>query len=360
MASTYSNLKIQLMGTGENSGTWGAITNVNLGTALEEAITGSADVTFSSGTVTLALTDTNSTQTARNLRLNLTGTSGGAQNLIVPAIEKVYIVNNGCADAITVKNSGGTGIAVPAGKTMYVYNNGTNVVDAVTHLTSLTLNTPLPVSSGGTGSNTGINASTSVTGILPTANGGTGTNLTTGTGSVVFSAGPTLTGTPAAPTAANGTNTTQVATTAFVTAAVANGFPSGAIVLWSGSVASIPSGWLLCNGSSGTPDLRDRFVVGAGSTYAVGATGGSANATLVSHTHTATSTVTDPGHNHTMSVTAGGLGGQDSPTRALAGSTTTGTAFTNITVATTNSTEGSSATNANLPPYYALAYIMKA
>ena len=147
MASTYSNLKIQLMGTGENSGTWGNVTNVNLGTAIEEAITGSADVTFSSGTVTLALTDTNSSQTARNLRLNLTGTSGGAQNLIVPAIEKVYIVNNGCADAITVKNASGTGIAVPAGKTMYVYNNGTNVVDAVTHLSSLTLTTPLPNSS---------------------------------------------------------------------------------------------------------------------------------------------------------------------------------------------------------------------
>ncbi len=143
MASTYSNLKIQLMATGENSGTWGTITNTNLGTALEEAIVGSADVTFSSGTVTLTLTDTNSSQTARNLRLNLTGTSGGAQNLIVPAIEKVYIVNNGCADAITVKNSTGTGIAVPAGKTMWVYNDGTNVVDAVTHLTSLTLGTPL-------------------------------------------------------------------------------------------------------------------------------------------------------------------------------------------------------------------------
>jgi hypothetical protein len=222
MASTYSSLKIQLMATGENSGTWGNVTNVNLGTALEEAIVGSADVTFSSGTVTLTLTDTNASQTARNLRLNLTGTSGGAQNLIVPAIEKVYIVNNDCADAITVKNSTGTGIAVPAGKTMYLYNNGTNVVEAINHLTSLTLDTPLPVSSGGTGSNTGINASTSVTGILPVANGGTGVNTSTGTGSVVLSASPTFTGTPLSTTAANGTNTTQIATTAFVGAAVTN------------------------------------------------------------------------------------------------------------------------------------------
>ena len=172
MASTYSNLKIQLMTTGENSGTWGNVTNVNLGTALEEAIVGSADVTFSSGTVTLTLTDSNSTQTARNMRLNLTGTSGGAQNLVVPAIEKVYIVNNGCADAITVKNATGTGIAVPAGKTMWVYNNGTNVVDVVTHLTSLTLGTALPVTSGGTGSSSGVNLASSsvVFGVLPNAN----------------------------------------------------------------------------------------------------------------------------------------------------------------------------------------------
>jgi hypothetical protein len=189
MASTYSNLKIQLMGTGENSSTWGTITNTNLGTALEEAIVGSADVTFASGTVTLTLTDTNSAQTARNLRLNLIGTSGGAQNLIVPTIEKVYIVNNGCADAITVKNTGGTGIAVPAGKTMWVYNTGSNVVDAVTHLTSLTLGTPLPVASGGTGTNltTFCNVQTNVTGTLPVANGGTGSNSATFSGANITS-----------------------------------------------------------------------------------------------------------------------------------------------------------------------------
>jgi len=182
MASSYSALKIQLMATGENSGTWGTVTNDNLGVALEEAIVGSADVTFASGTVTLTLTNTNATQTARNLRLNLIGTSGGAQNLIVPAIEKVYIVNNGCADAITVKNSTGSGIAVPAGKTMYLYNTGSDVVDAITHLSSLTLATALPVASGGTGSNTAtfsganitsLNASAISSGLLAVAYGGT-------------------------------------------------------------------------------------------------------------------------------------------------------------------------------------------
>ena len=156
MASTYSDLKFELIGTGEQSGTWGVTTNTNLGTAIEEAITGSADVTFASGTVTLTLTDTNASQTARNLRLNLTGTSGGAQDLIVPTIEKFYLVNNGCADAITVKNSTGTGVAVPAGKAMLVFNNGTNVVDAVNHFNTasvgtLTLTNALAVAQGGTG-----------------------------------------------------------------------------------------------------------------------------------------------------------------------------------------------------------------
>jgi len=154
MASTYSDLKIELIGTGEQSGTWGTTTNTNLSTALGEAITGSADVAFSSADVTVTLTDSNNAQTARNLRLNLTGTTGGARSLILGSgcqIEKLYLINNTCADAITVKNTSGTGIAVPAGKTMFVYNNGTNVVDATTHLSSLTLGSALPVASGGTG-----------------------------------------------------------------------------------------------------------------------------------------------------------------------------------------------------------------
>jgi hypothetical protein len=131
--------------------------------------------------------------------------------------------------------------------------------------------------------------------------------------------------------------------------------PAGGIFLWSGSIGSIPAGYVLCNGSNGTPDLRDRFVVGAGSTYAVDALGGSPDAVVVSHTHTAT--VTDPGHFH--SVNAGGTTSNSlisGGTVNLAGSNT-GTKTTGITVA--NSTTGVSGTNANLPPYYALCYIMK-
>jgi len=133
-------------------------------------------------------------------------------------------------------------------------------------------------------------------------------------------------------------------------------FVAGMIMLWSGSTASIPAGWLLCNGTSSTPDLRDRFVVGAGSTYAVDATGGSANAVVVSHTHTAT--VTDPGHTHPYTRTSFTINADNSGSRAGNSTTVnTSSATTGITVA--NSTTGVSGTNANLPPYYALCYIQK-
>jgi hypothetical protein len=138
MASTYSDLKIELIGTGEQSGTWGTTTNANLGTAVSEAITGSADVNFATAAdVTVTLTDTNTAQTARNLRLNITESSTGvgyAGNLILGSgcqIEKFYLINNGTTAAKTIKNTTGTGILVPANSSVLVFNNGTNVVTAI-------------------------------------------------------------------------------------------------------------------------------------------------------------------------------------------------------------------------------------
>jgi hypothetical protein len=160
------------------------------------------------------------------------------------------------------------------------------------------------------------------------------------------------------PAAATVTNLTVTGTTTGI-----NSVPSGGIILWSGSVASIPSGWLLCNGASGTPDLRDRFVIGAGSTYAVAATGGSKDAIVVSHSHTATSTVTDPGHLHSFNRNEGYSPGTSNFTGNGATSSSptqnTNSASTGISVATSVASTGSSGTDANLPPYYALAYIMK-
>jgi microcystin-dependent protein len=142
-----------------------------------------------------------------------------------------------------------------------------------------------------------------------------------------------------------------------------NAFVAGMIMLWSGSSATIPSGWLLCDGSNSTPDLRNRFVVGATSTYAVGATGGSADAIVVSHTHTGTSTVSDPSHLHNIPGARAGNPDGGGPYLAGANSPSAGTdtaaALTGISVSTSISTTGSSGTNANLPPYYALCYIMK-
>jgi hypothetical protein len=139
MASTFSSLKFELIGTGEQDGTWGDTTNTNLGTAIEQAITGSGDITFASSDVTLTLSNTNSAQIARNLRLVCVGVSGGARQLIVPSIEKQYIVQNDLTDAVTIRTSAGTGVVVPAGKTTVVFNNGTDVVEAITNLNSLSL-----------------------------------------------------------------------------------------------------------------------------------------------------------------------------------------------------------------------------
>jgi hypothetical protein len=178
---------------------------------------------------------------------------------------------------------------------------------------------------------------------------------------------PSLTGTPTAPTASAATNTTQLATTAFVQTALSAAFTTGMIMMWSGTIATIPTGWVLCNGSNSTPDLRNKFVIGAhtdsaGVAYSTvtgsnTASGGTKDAIVVSHTHTAT--VTDPSHNHNTNST-NVFTGSGTYTPANGGAANYGAmpnATTGITVA--NSTEGSSGTNQNLPPYYALAFIMK-
>jgi len=434
MASSYSNLKFELIGTGEQSGSWGTTTNTNVGTAIEEAIAESVDVPFSSGAVTLTLTDSNGTQSARHLRLNLTGTSGGAQNLIVPAIEKPYLINNGTANTITVKTPSGSGVGVPSGKTMWVYNNGSNVVDAVTAATSLQVDggvtvdnitidgTEIDLSSGDLtldvagdivldaageqvifkdGStnvghvsmdsdnltikslvsdkdvliqgNDGGSAITALTLDMSDAGAATFNGAVTANAGVNSSGTVTSSGTLAVTgnltvDGASGTSGTTVLTSAGsgATPTWTSPFVSGMIMLWSGATNNIPTGFVICNGSNSTPDLRNRFVVGAGDTYAVDATGGSANATLPTHNHSATSSVTDPGHFHNVLPR---LSGAFSNTGAFIQTATTAqsqsgvgntdTKTTGISVATSIANAGSSGTNANLPPYYSLAYIMK-
>lgn len=188
MASTWSDLKIQLMTTGENSTTWGNVTNANLGVAIEDAITGSVDISFTGANVTLTASNTTSAQDFRNLRLNLTGTGLGAlTGLAVPNIEKVYIINNGLSDSVEITSgTGANGTAtIPNGATSIVFCTGSNgVANTINYLPSVELGTPLSVASGGTGSNTGVNVQ-SVSGVLPVANGGTGSATAAFNGSLI-------------------------------------------------------------------------------------------------------------------------------------------------------------------------------
>ena len=177
--STYSALKIELIGTGEQDNTWGDTTNLNLGTALEEMITGSADIPFASTTYTLLLTNTNVTQLGRNLRLNLGGTSGGPQDLILPAgVAKLYLIYNGTADIITCKNASGTTVAVPSGASQYIWNTGSNVTVATNYHTGIGAFTTLSASS--TVSGAGITARFATPGPIGNTSPSTGAFTTLG------------------------------------------------------------------------------------------------------------------------------------------------------------------------------------
>ena len=144
-----------------------------------------------------------------------------------------------------------------------------------------------------------------------------------------------------------------------------NAFVTGMIMLWSGATDAVPAGWSLCDGTGNTPDLRDKFVVGAGNSYDVNATGGSKDAIAVSHTHTGSTNATG-NHSHTIPhhlvQAVGGTGDIDRDNeyqqwKALSGQKTNTTGNHSHTVSINSA--GSSGANANLPPYYALAYIMK-
>ena len=213
--STYSNLAIELIGTGEQDGTWGTTTNVNLGTALEEAIVGTVDQAVTGSNLTLTLSNSNATQVARHLRLNLTGSSGGASNLIVPTLSggKNYYIRNSSNTAVTVKTVSGSGILVPAGKSMSLYQDGTNVVEAADYAASWTI-------ASGVINNATIGATTANTGAFTTLSA---TSTFGGSGVDAKFASPPAIGSSAAGT---GAFTTLSATSTFGGAGVDAKFAS--------------------------------------------------------------------------------------------------------------------------------------
>jgi len=312
MSSTYStNLALELIGAGDQAGNWGSTTNTNLGTLIEQAISGYETQTCTGGTDILLMTN-GASATARNMFLELTGTGGGS--LVVPgtspnANKKLYFIFNNTSSAITVKVSGQTGVSVPAAAKISLVSNGTDIVTATNYMTGATFPSP------------------------------------------------TLTGTPVAPTASPGTNTTQIATTAFVTTGLQAAYPVGSIYL--GTLSTNPN--TLFGFGTWVAYGQGRMLISQDATYTAGSTGGAATTTLItanlpSHSHSATTTISDPGHAHSYTTNSSTAPQSGSSTQCMVNPTsqTTGTATTGITASTSISNTGSGTAATTISPYIAV------
>ena len=367
MASSYTtSLKIQEIGNGEQSGVWGSTTNTNW-TLIEQAVAGVQTITMSNSNYTLTNLNGVSDE-ARNMVLVVTGTNSGIYQIVAPLNQpKMYVIYNNTTGgyAITIGASSGSIVTIPNGVTAQVYTDGTNFYSAQT----------------GSAGNFNVNGTLTASGITDT--GALSASSLTVSGAASLATG-SISGIMTAPTASTGTNTTQIATTSFVNASItANpGVLTGSLLMW--PTASAPSGYLACDGTAvsrstyaalfavvsttfgvgdgsttfNVPNYQGRSPLGVSGSYALASTGGSADAIVVSHTHTAT--VTDPGHSHTVpnSPLVNGSGGTyASGSYITFGTPTTSTAVTGISVA--NASTGVSGTGANLQPYLAINFIIK-
>lgn len=344
MTTYSSNLRLNMIGSGAEAGTWGNTTNYNLGTLMEEAVTGAASITVSA--TDYALTANNGVEDESRMAILqiATSTISATFRVYAPPVSKTYLVWNTSAYDMWLYNStviGNTSPAgayalIKAGEKAVVFSTGADFYTVAGSSASVSSVNASGGTTGMTFSGGPITSSGTLTmaGTLVPANGGTGITAlgtgvqtalgqaVTGSGGAVLATAPTisnaaLTGVPTAPTAAPGTNTTQVATTAFVqsntTSAVTAAYPVGSIYM-NASNATNP-GTLLGFGTW-TALSEGRVLMGAGTggggTYAAGATGGSKDAITVAHTHTYSGTTGTGGqHYHGNGSNNGGNGGYD-------------------------------------------------
>jgi hypothetical protein len=246
MSSQYStSLKLELIGNGDQSGTWGTTTNNNLGTLLEQAITGVQSITMSNADYTLSNYNGTSDE-ARNAVLSVTGTNSAIRKIVAPQSQnKLYTIYNGTTGgyAITIGAPTGTAVTIPSGVTATVYTDGSNFYSAQT----------------GSAGNFTVNGTLTATGLTDTGNMSVGGTLSV-TGTTTF------TGIPSGPTASPGTNTTQLATTAFVNAATGTlgtmaTQNANNVAITGGSISGLSSGIPVASGGTGSTSLAANNVL---------------------------------------------------------------------------------------------------
>jgi hypothetical protein len=356
MSSTYSpSLRIELIGSGDQAGTWGTTTDNNFAYIFDSAIAGYQAVTVTSTAQALTYVNGPTSSAALNqsiyAMLKLNG-AAAASAIYAPPVSKTYILWNNSSYTITIYNStvignttaAGTGIAIAAGNKIMVWSDGTNFYD----LQAQSLTGTLAIANGGTGQTT-ANAAFNALAPAQTANRllrSDGTNTSFAQAALATDVTGTL------PVANGGTGVT---TAAAITALVGNLlFPIGAI--YTATVATNP-GTLLGFGTW-TAFSAGRVMIGDGGGFSAGATGGSADAVVVSHTHTFSATTgnTDLSHTHQYGSAGNwGSGAANAFDARNSNSFTSSGASISMnhshSVSGTTASAGSSPTNANLQPY---------